>query len=145
MKYILKFSADVQFASRFVYTIRELVLSGFYFLNSSWGFPGGASGKESACNAGDTGEMGSIPGSVRFPGVGNGKPLQYSGLENPMDREAWCAIVHGVTKSGTWLSTQAIHPSPSSVKGTTLSVLDESWTISYICIVLGNFNGTSTS
>ena len=75
MKYILKFSADVQFASRFVYTIRELVLSGFYFLNSSWGFPGGASGKESACNAVDTGEMGSIPGSVRFPGVGNGKPL----------------------------------------------------------------------
>ena len=87
MQYILKFSADVQFASRFVYTIRELVLSGFYFLNSSWGFPGGASGKESACNAGDTGEISLIPGSGKFPGVENGKPLQYSGLEKPMDRE----------------------------------------------------------
>ena len=79
MKYILKFSADVQFASRFVYTIRELVLPGFYFLNSSWGFPGDASGKESACNAGDTREMCSIPGSVRFPGVGNGKPVFWPG------------------------------------------------------------------
>ena len=107
MKYILKFSADVQFASRFVYTIRELVLSGFYFLNSSWGFPGGASGKESACNAVDTGEMGSIPGSVRFPGVGNGKPLQYSCLDNFVDRDAWQATVHGVTKNWTQLSNRA--------------------------------------
>ena len=57
--------------------------------------------KNTPANAGDPIDLGSIPGSVRFPGVGNGKPLQYSGLENPMDREAWCAIVHGVTKSGT--------------------------------------------
>ena len=53
------------------------------------------SGKESACNAGD---MGSIPGLWRFPGEGNGKPLQYSCLENPMERGAWWAIVHGITK-----------------------------------------------
>ena len=49
------------------------------------GFPGGSVSKESACNAGD---LGSIPGSVRFPGEGNGNPLQYSGLENSMDRGA---------------------------------------------------------
>ena len=50
------------------------------------GFPDGSDGKESACLAGDPG---SIPGSGRFPGVGNGYPLQYSCLENSMDREAW--------------------------------------------------------
>ena len=57
--------------------------------------------KESACNAG---ELGSIPGLGRSPGGGNGYPVQYSCLENPMDREAWGAIVHGVTKSQTQLS-----------------------------------------
>ena len=60
------------------------------------GFPGGSDGKESACNAGD---LGSIPGLGRSPGEGKGYPLQYSGLENSMDR-----IVHGVTKSRTRLS-----------------------------------------
>ena len=55
----------------------------------------------SACNAGDPG---SIPGSGRSPGEGNGNPLQDSCLENPMDREAWWAIVHGVVKSQTRLS-----------------------------------------
>ena len=62
------------------------------------GFPGDSDGKESACNAGD---LGSIPGSGRSPGEGNGYPLQYSCLENPMDRVAWQATVHGVTKSQT--------------------------------------------
>ena len=61
-------------------------------------FPGGSDGKESACNAGD---QGSIPGLGRSPGVGNGYPLQYSFLENSMDRGAWRATVHGVPKSGT--------------------------------------------
>ena len=60
----------------------------------------GLSGKESACSAGDAG---SIPGSGRSPGEGNGNPLQYSCLENPMDKEAWWAAVHGVTKSWTQL------------------------------------------
>ena len=67
------------------------------------GFPGGSDGKESACNSGD---LGSIPGLRRTPGEGNGYPLQYSCLENPMDREAWWAIVHGVTKSQIQLSNQ---------------------------------------
>ena len=64
------------------------------------GFPGGSEGKASACNAGDPG---SIPGSRRSPGEGNGNPLQYSCLENPMDREAWWATVHGVKKCRTLL------------------------------------------
>ena len=59
------------------------------------------SGKESACNAGDTGDEGSIPGLERSPGGGPGKPLQCSCLENPMDRGAWWATVHGVTESDT--------------------------------------------
>ena len=62
------------------------------------GFPHSSAGKESACNAGD---LGSIPGSGRSPGVGNGNPLQNPCLENPMDRGAWQAAVHGVTKSQT--------------------------------------------
>ena len=64
-------------------------------------FPGGSDVKASACNAGD---LGSIPGLGRSPGEGNGNPLQYSCLENPMDRGAWWATVHGVAKSRTRLS-----------------------------------------
>ena len=58
-------------------------------------------GKESACDGGD---RGLIPGSGRSPGEGNGNPLQNSCLENPMNREAWQATVHGVTNSQTQLS-----------------------------------------
>jgi len=65
------------------------------------GFPHSSLGKESACNAGD---LGLIPGSGRSPGEGNGNLLQYSCLENPMDRGAWQATVHGVAKSQTRLS-----------------------------------------
>ena len=61
-------------------------------------FPGGSDGKESACNAGD---LGSIPGLGRSPGEGIVYPLQYSGLENFMDRGAWWATVQGVAKSQT--------------------------------------------
>ena len=64
-------------------------------------FPGGSDGKESVCNVGD---VGSIPGLGRSPGEGNSYPLQYSGLENSMDRGAWWATVHGVPKSLTLLS-----------------------------------------
>ena len=63
-------------------------------------FPAGADGKESACNAGDPS---SILGLGRSPGEGNGNPLQYSCLENSMDRGTWQATVHGVTKSRTRL------------------------------------------
>ena len=57
--------------------------------------------KNLPANAGDIRHMGSIPGLGRSPGEGNGNPLQYSFLENPMDREAWQVTVHGVTKSQT--------------------------------------------
>ena len=57
-------------------------------------------------NAGDTRDLGSIPGSGRSPGVGNGNPLQYSCLENSMDRVVWRATVHGVSKSQPQPSTQ---------------------------------------
>ena len=60
-------------------------------------FPGGSDSKESACSAG------LIPGSGRSPGEGNGNPLQSCCLENPIDREAWWATVHGVGKSRTRL------------------------------------------
>ena len=70
-------------------------------LGNSRGFPGGSEVKASACNVGDPG---SIPGLGRSPGEGNGNPLQYSCLENPMDGRAWWAIVHGVANSWTRLS-----------------------------------------
>ena len=62
------------------------------------GFPGGSDSKESACNAED---LGSIPGLGRSPGEVHGNPLQCSCLENSLDRGAWWATVHGVTKSQT--------------------------------------------
>ena len=70
------------------------------------GFPCDSAGRKSACNVGD---LGLIPGLERSPGEGNGYPLHYSGLENPMNRGAWQAIVHGVTKSWPRLS---IHTHP---------------------------------
>ena len=72
-------------------------------LSTFLGSPGGSDGNESNCNAGGS-NLGLIPGSGRSRGEGNGNPLQYSCLGNPMDREAWWATVHGVTKSRTQLS-----------------------------------------
>ena len=68
-----------------------------------WGFPGSSVGKETACSAGDPG---SIPGSGRSSGKGDGNLLQYSCLENPMKRGAWRATVHGVTRVGHNLATK---------------------------------------
>ena len=73
-------------SERFANTIRNLM-----------GFPGGSDGKESSCNAGGPSL---IPGLGRSPGEGNGYPLQYSGLENSMDREAWRATVPGLQRAG---------------------------------------------
>ena len=66
------------------------------------GFPGGAVVKNLPTNAGDTGDLSSIPGSGRSLGGGNDNPLQYSCLENPMDRGAWRAIVQRFAKSWAW-------------------------------------------
>ena len=74
------------------------------------GFPGGSEAKESACNAGDTGDGISIPELGSSPGGGNGHPLQYSCLENPMGREAWRATVHGVEQSWISLKRLSTHP-----------------------------------
>ena len=74
----------------------------FYFSKDRCeGFPGGAVIKNLPTNAGDTGDEGSVLGLGRFPGVGNGNPLQNSCLENSMDRRDLEATVHGITKSQT--------------------------------------------
>ena len=70
------------------------------------GFPGGSDGKESACSEG---ELGLIPRLGRSPGEGNPYPLQYSCLQNSMDRGAWQATVHGVSKSRTLLGRLSGH------------------------------------
>ena len=86
-------------------------------MNDEWlGFPGGISGKTNnnnnnnpPTNLGDIQDKGSIPGSGRSPGGGHGNPLQYSCLENPMDRAAWQATVHRVANSRTWLKQLRMH------------------------------------
>ena len=78
--------------------------------------------KNQPANAGDTGDMGSIPGSGRSPGGGNGNALQYSCLENPMDRGAWWATVHGVAKSQTGLSAHTHTNWGSRIVGDLISV-----------------------
>ena len=87
----------------FLYQYRPLSLNHSI---SSEDVPGGSDGKGSVYNAGDPGL---IPGSGRSPGEWNGNSLQYSCLENPTNRGAWWAIVHGVAKSQTWLSDQHTH------------------------------------
>ena len=82
-------------------TLIDRRIGKFTYLGHILGFPGGSEDKVSAYNVGDPGL---IPGSGRSPGEGNGNPLQYSCLENPMDGGAWWATVHRVAKGRTWLS-----------------------------------------
>ena len=86
---------------------RQLLLEWYYWKE---GIPRWLSGKESTCNAGD---VSSIPGSGRSPGRGNGKPLQYSCLGNPMDRGVWRTRVHGILKAGPHLATK---PPPKRIQ-----------------------------
>ena len=93
---------------------KDLVLWRTYFnyfglILIVWGFPGGSDGEESACNAGDPG---SIPGSGRSPGEGNGCPLQYSCLENPMDRSysPWHCKELDMSELDTSLLTLIVYP-----------------------------------
>ena len=91
------------------------------------GLPGGVVVKNLPANAGDARDMGLIHGLGSSPGVGNGNSLQCSCLENSMDRGAWQATVHGVTKSWIWLSTYA-HSCDDPVRDTTVgSVLVVVW------------------
>ena len=74
-----------------------------YTHTHTYGFPGGSVVKKPPANAGASRDTGSIPGWGISPGGGNGNPLQYSCQDNPMDKEAWWAIVHGVAKTQTQL------------------------------------------
>ena len=91
---------EVFFLKKLLFSPEEIIVVYFLHYLSRGGlcmqvFLHGSDGKESACSAGDPG---SIPGSGRSAGEGNGYPLQHSCLENSMDRGAWQAIVHGVVK-----------------------------------------------
>ena len=98
------------------------------------GFPGDSDHKESACNVGDPG---SIPGSGRSPGEENGKPLQCSCLENPMDRGAWWATVHRVRKSRTQVSDYHFHFLFNGVGGFKPTILDSgSWKLNFYVLLL---------
>ena len=99
------------------------------FSRPSLGFPHSSVGKESAHNAGD---WGSIPGLGRSPGEGNGNPLQYSCLENPADRGAWRATVHGVARVGHDLATKPPDPLDYMVN----CMQAEQWRISLRWVIL---------
>ena len=88
--------------------LKRTVYQGFSLLV---GFPGVASGKESACQCRRHRRHSFILGLEKSPGGGHGNPLQYSCLENPMDRGAWWATVHEVAKSRTWLKWLGMHAS----------------------------------
>ena len=90
---------QVESSADLVQWLRDWCHSHSTKLNASVSIPGSSVGKESACSAGDPS---SFPGSGRSPGEGNGNPLQYSCLENPMDSRAWRASVHKVTQSQIW-------------------------------------------
>ena len=77
--------------------------------NGNWASQVALVVKNPPASAGDTRDAGSVPGSRRSPGEENGNPLQYYCLENPMDREAWRATVHGVTQSQIWLKLHSMH------------------------------------
>ena len=91
-----------------VFVFVFVLLFGYIIL----GFTGGSAGKESVCNARD---LGLIPGLGRSPGEGNGNPLQYSCLENPMDRGAWRATTRGVSRVSHDLATK---PPPKTLTKT---------------------------
>ena len=100
--------------SSLIYGLKCSLITGEEFRDS---FPGGTLVKSPPASAGDAGDTGSIPGSGGSPGGGHGNPLQYSCLGNPMDRGAWRATVHGVTKRPTELSDGAC----SQILGTFLT------------------------
>ena len=97
---IMNIHVQYSFLCGHVFSIRWNIFLGTELLGHM-GFPGGSDGKESACIVRD---LGLIPGLGRSPGEGNGNPLQYSCLENPMDGGTWQGTVHGVAKSWTQLS-----------------------------------------
>ena len=112
-------------------------------LKKNWvnilGLPGGLVVKNLPASIGDAGDVGSIPGSGRCPGEGNGNPLQCSCLENAMDRGPWRATVRGVTKSWTQLSTHHLLWQTTQCKATKLfcTLLHKSFSFNfffYFCV-----------
>ena len=96
-----KDTISIYYCSRFLKGSQPSeICNGSGYTVSDISFRGGSDGKESACSVGD---LGSIPGSGKSPGEGNGNPLPYSCLENPMDRGAWMTVVHGAAQSWTRL------------------------------------------
>ena len=89
--------------------------------------------KNMSTNAGDTRDMGLIPGSGRAPGVGNGNPLQNSRLENSMARGAWWAILHGVEKSQTQLSTHTVHTMEVEIMFSNMNLVNQSPELNQRC------------
>ena len=85
--------------------------------------------KNLPAKAGDKRDVGSVPGSGRSPGEGHGNPLQYSCLENPMDKGAWRAIVHRVTQSQTWLTQLSTH---AELKNFHMQLLEFQWLLESI-------------
>ena len=109
--------------------------SHLYCMLTSWVnlfLPHSSVSKESACDAGDSGL---IPGLARFPGEGNGNPLQYSCLENPMDRGSWRATVHGLAGVRLYLVTKP--PPPASwVRECFMDVMCKKHAASSVCLQL---------
>ena len=105
------------YLAKVILSITDLILEWVWFISYSrqafLGRPSSSGGKESTCNAGDAGETGLIPGSGRPPEGENVNPLQYSCLENLMDRGAWWAVVHRAPKSQTLLSLHTQHQASS--------------------------------
>ena len=126
-------SSWTNLVSIYVFTIHSLCDCQFFHLwVGIWvGFAGGSEVKASACNVGDPG---SIPGSGRSPGEGNGNPLQYSCLKNPMIRGAWQATVHGITRVRHDLATKP--PSPPHDRSHQLPVKQHSLVLRELCWLL---------
>ena len=104
--------------------IKLSLLANAYLLD--WASQVALEAKQPPTSAGDTGAAGLIPGSGRSPGAGNGNPLQYSCLENSVDRGAWWATVHGAAKSRTQPVTKILQICPDEVRlgfNTTASIL----------------------
>ena len=103
--HINRFDTLVKCLIQALFLLFSFSLSLFFFLDRpNWGLPWQLSSKASICNARDAGDWGLIPGWEGSPGGGHGNPLQYSCLENPMDRVAWWATVHRIAKSRAPLS-----------------------------------------